>query len=167
MKIFSIMLFLLVPYAVNHKAVSMNTKSDIVFEQLEFSPDNLKKYLKFKKIKHPEVVYAQALLESANFTSRIFKENHNLDGMKYVDTLECKKRGIKYRPTVAIGKQHGHARYKSWQSCIDDYALWQSIFKRTPMTTQEEYLKLLARHGYAEDKRYVPVLRVIMKQNKF
>lgn len=164
MKKIYVLLLLLIPYSIKNQVASMSmeiTKS-INYDTLSFTPNNLKAYLIHKGVKHPEVVYAQAVVESNTFSSRIFKENNNLVGMKYVDTTYCKKRGIRYRPTVAIGERYKHAYYASWQRCIDDYLLWQKIFKRTPMNTKEEYLKLLKRHGYAEATNYVPTLKVVM-----
>ena len=58
---------------------------------VEFSEENLKEYICLKKIKHPEIVYAQALIETGGFTSTIYKQNNNLFGMKYVyDCKSCK-----------------------------------------------------------------------------
>ena len=102
----------------------------------QFSPDALRAYIYQLGIKHPDVVYAQAILETGNFSSRIFKENNNLFGMKYVDTVWCKRLGARYRPTVATGEQHEHAVYKDWRKSVEDYLLWQQMFKRTPIETE-------------------------------
>lgn len=131
----------------------------------EFSEENLKKYIEVKGIKHPEIVYAQAVLETGKFSSTIFKENHNLFGMKYVHTCGCRISGSNVRPTTAIGSRYGHARYQHWKKSVDDYLLWQKMFKRTPIETREEYFKLLGR-SYAESKQYVSILKWIMEQGE-
>lgn len=126
----------------------------------EFSVVNLQKYIREKKIKHPQIVYAQALLETGEFTSVIFKENNNLFGMKYVQDF-----GTKYtRPTTAVGSKYGHAIYEHWKKSVDDYQLWQQMFKRTPTEKEDEYFTLL-KNKYAEDSRYVSHLKIIIQKD--
>ena len=48
----------------------------------DFSEDKLIDMLVSLNIKFPHIVLAQAKLESGNYSSKIFKENHNLFGMK-------------------------------------------------------------------------------------
>jgi len=43
-----------------------------------FSEEKLIELLKTLNVKYPHIVLAQAKIESANYTSKIFKENHNL-----------------------------------------------------------------------------------------
>src|SRR5882672_6857675 len=130
-------------------------KTEII---VEFSPGNLQKYIVEKKIRHPHIVYAQALLETGEFTSTIFKENNNLFGMKYVGDFRYKYG----RPTTAVGSKYGHAVYTHWKKSVDDYILWQQMFKKTPTEKEDEYFALL-RKKYAEDTRYVAVLKTIIK----
>lgn len=127
----------------------------------QFTPDALRAYIYQLGIKHPDVVYAQAILETGNFSSRIFKENNNLFGMKYVDTVRHKRLGARYRPTVAIGEQYEHAKYKDWRKSVEDYLLWQQQFKRTPIETERQYLYLLDQR-YAVRGKYVKVLNVVL-----
>lgn len=119
-----------------------------------FTRENLKQYLLEKEILHPEIVYAQAVLETGDFTSRIFRENHNLFGMKLA----------KKRRTLAIGEQYGHACYNNWQESVDDYLLWQKMWVKTPTRTEYQYYKLLDR-TYAEDTTYVDIVKVVRKRN--
>lgn len=129
-------------------------------KESEFTPVNLQKYIIEKKLKHPHIVYAQALLETGEFKSTIFKENNNLFGMKYVGDFR-----FKYgRPTTAIGSRYGHAVYTHWKKSVDDYLLWQQMFKKTPTDKEDEYFTLL-RAKYAEDRRYVKVLKGIIKSD--
>lgn len=127
---------------------------------IEFTPVNLQKYILEKKIKHPHIAYAQALLETGEFTSTIFKENKNLFGMKYVGDFNYKYS----RPTTAVGSRYGHAVYTHWKKSVDDYYLWQQMFKRTPTEKEDEYFALL-RKKYAEDSRYVSALKIILKKD--
>jgi hypothetical protein len=86
--------------------------------------------MKKLKIKYPETVLSQAILETGNFTSDIFKENHNLFGMKVAGS----------RPTSAIGTNRGHAQYKNWKESVIDYALFQSFtIAKLPSNNKQEY----------------------------
>ena len=53
----------------------------ISFENLELNRDNFYFVCYYFGIEHPEIVYAQAELESARFTSKVFKENNNFLGL--------------------------------------------------------------------------------------
>ena len=114
-----------------------------------FSPDNLMDYIKKCGIKFPEIVYRQALLESGRFTSDIYTEGNNLFGMKLA----------KQRPTTAIGEYMGHAKYDSWKSSVQDYALFQSAFMRDCKTEDQYYSKL--GRSYAENDKYISLLKNI------
>lgn len=120
----------------------------------KFSKENLKEYLISKCVLHPEIAFAQSVLETGNFTSRIFKENNNLFGMK----LAVKRR------TLAIGERYGHACYDNWQDSVDDYLLWQGMWKITPIESERDYYRLLDR-VYAEDPDYIKVVKLVRKKN--
>lgn len=127
----------------------------------EFS-ESLETYIQLKQIKYPHIVYAQALLETGEFTSTIYKRNNNLFGMKYVKTTKYS------RPTVAQGKRYGHAYYADWKSSVDDYLLWQQAVEQylfLPIQTEEQYFKLLGAR-YAESPIYVSCLKQIIKKKK-
>lgn len=94
------------------------------------------------RVEHPYIIYAQAVIESADFTSIIFKENNNMFGMKMPER----------RTTLAIGVNKGHAAYKTWRDCVIDYALYQSIYLKG--LSEDEYFAKLERM-YAEDEMYI------------
>lgn len=130
-------------------------KDEVQFiENQEFTSENLITYILEKEIKHPQIVYAQALVETGWFTSKIFRENKNLFGMREPNKRE----------TTALGTKYKHAYYSSWKESVDDYLLWQKMFKKTPIETETDYFKLL-RARYAEDKRYVEVLKIVIKRD--
>lgn len=113
----------------------------LIQEQDIFTPEKLKAYIKDLNIKFPDIVYAQAVHETGNFKSQIFRENNNLFGMKVA----------KLRPTTNDGEQYGHAYYDHWRSSVQDYAYWQAYSAKG--LNKSEYLQLL--NGYAEDGDYV------------
>ncbi len=132
-------LFVIIGYAVGHhfspakeETVAM-APANIEQNQAvsdDFSPEALLAYMKKLKIKYPETVLSQARLETGNFQSEIFKENHNLFGMKVAAS----------RPTSAIGTNRGHAQYRNWKESVVDYALFQSfIIAKLPSNNIKEY----------------------------
>lgn len=125
------------------------TQPTQVTEQ-EFS-DSLLEYIYEMRIEHPYIVYAQALKESARFTSNIYKENHNLFGMKVPER----------RSTVVIGVNRGHAVYLDWKMSVIDYALFQEAYMSG--LSEDEYLVRLGRI-YASDTNYEKDLRKLLKE---
>ena len=111
----------------------------------EFSEKALIALMKELKIKYPEVALAQARLETGNFTSAIFKENHNLFGMKMAET----------RPSSATGIKRGHAAYTNWKESVVDYALYQSFtMAKLKSISKEAYRKHIQKH-YSETADYL------------
>ncbi len=117
----------------------------------KFTEANLKQYLKDIHIAFPDIVFSQAVLESGNFKSNIFRINHNMFGMKLA----------KQRPTLAIDEENGHAVYNNWKESVLDYALFQSRYLSV-IKTKELYLEYL-RNNYAEDSSYVHRLNCIIR----
>ena len=111
----------------------------------EFSEEALLAFMKELRIKYPETVLSQARLETGNFTSAIFKENHNLFGMKVAGK----------RPTSAIGVHRGHAQYRNWKDSVVDYALFQSyIIAKLPKNNIKEYRNYIQKF-YSETSDYL------------
>lgn len=124
-------------------AVIKEASSETV--ESEFSEEALISFMKKLKIKYPETVLAQAKLETGNFTSAIFKENHNLFGMKVAEK----------RPTSAIGINRGHAQYRNWKDSVIDYALLQSfIIAKLPKLSSKEYRTYIQKF-YSETPDYL------------
>lgn len=88
------------------------------------------------------LVYKKVIKETG-LTARWLKQNN----------LTC-MRLPKKRATTAIGENDGYAVYSSWQSCIDDYALFQTMFHGK---TIEDYYDFLRNYG---DSNYVKILRI-------
>ena len=108
-------------------------------------------------IKFPEVVFAQAVLETGHFQSKLFKEANNLFGMKVPSVRE----------TLAIGRRKGnYAVFENWMSSVNDYQLWQTyVLRNKVITTQKEYLSLLNRI-YSTNKKYVVSLKTIISRSQ-
>jgi uncharacterized FlgJ-related protein len=108
-------------------------------------------------IKFPDVVFAQAVLESGHFTSKLFQSANNLFGMKIPTKRE----------SSAIGQtKSGYSKYDDWNFSVYDYFLWQDyMLKRHGDLTKSQYLALLGRI-YAEDKRYVSSIKRVIGEHQ-
>jgi len=118
----------------------------------EFSEEKLIGVLTDLNIKFPHIVLAQSKLETGQFKSNIFKENHNLFGMKEA----------KIRVNLAKGTQYGHAFYNNWIESVYDYAFYQSTYL-SRIKTEEQYFEYLDQ-SYAEAENYVESLKVIIER---
>jgi len=76
MKTLLITLMLIIPLSLFAPPNLSILEVTIVYEYT-FTPERLKTALK-RFVKYPEIVFAQAQLETGNFTSAIFLENNNL-----------------------------------------------------------------------------------------
>ena len=98
----------------------------------------------FKARVNVDVVYAQAVHETAEFTSDIYKYNHNLFGMKKA----------MFRQNTALGEARGHAFYSSDYQSIRDYFLRQKDYNLLGISSDFVYMQRTCESGYAEDYRY-------------
>jgi uncharacterized FlgJ-related protein len=125
-----------------------NEEKVVIIEKIDpFKVKEFKDYLIQLNIKFPDVVYAQARLETNGFKSKIFRENNNLFGMKQSTK----------RSSTNKGEQHGHAYYDTWRESVLDFALWQCRYLST-INTREEYYRYL-KANYAEDPNYIDKLK--------
>jgi flagellum-specific peptidoglycan hydrolase FlgJ len=137
---------MLTSFTTINKTESVSITHELLYEQITE-----------KNIKFPEVVFAQAVLESGHFKAPIFTTKNNLFGMKVP----------KKRETTAINKgKKGYAKYHSWDSSIDDYLLWQEFtLKNKSQLTKSQYLSLLGKI-YAKDKKYISSLKRVISEHK-
>ena len=125
----------------------------IIDEEAKFSEEKLIEKIGGLNFKFPHIVLAQSILETGHYDSKIFKENHNLFGMKEA----------RVRLNLAGGTQYGHAYYKNWEESVMDYALWYSTYAYK-CKTEKQLFKLLDKQ-YAEAPAYVSSLQHIIKIN--
>jgi len=147
-------------YIANHvndvRFISEETRQIILKEAAQdnaFSREKLKAYILELNIRYPEVVLAQAELESGNFTSPIFKENNNMFGMRVATK----------RPTTNKGEENGFAYYDNWRECVVDYAFYSAQYL-SDIKTKDELFDYLAQ-TYAGDSTYTIRLKELIKQN--
>jgi uncharacterized FlgJ-related protein len=145
-------------YLSNNK-VSATSQEDMIVmindhEKQSFNDSVFIDYLRSINIKFPEIVYAQAVLETGNFKSKIFNTNNNLFGMK-----EATK-----RPTMAKGTELEHAYYDNWKESVIDYALYQARYLSSIRSESQYYEYLEA--NYAEDPEYINKIKNVTNRLK-
>lgn len=135
-----------------------NVKSQTTEQEPKLTYENLYEQIKKYNIKFPDVVFAQAVLETGHFTSYLFRSANNLFGMKKPsvrETLALKDKNAK-----------GFAVFSDWTMSVNDYLLWQEhVLKNNKIQTKQQYLTLLDRI-YAEDKKYVILLNKVISDYK-
>ena len=133
---------------------SLNKEPQIISEpnivSLESKPtyinprEDLYKALVNYGIKYPDIVYAQAVLETGNFTSKLCKNYNNLFGLYNSQTQEF-------------------FRFHHWIESVEAYKnKVQYKYK-----CGEDYFEFLERIGYAEDTLYISKLKSILKNENF
>lgn len=100
------------------------------------------KYINRIGLQFPSIVFKQAVMESG-LVSDIAINNNNILGL----------RKPVVRMSTATGERCGYAVYSSWESCVDDYAIFQKGFSGA---TENDYYCFLKSYG---DSAYVENLR--------
>ena len=122
----------------------------------ELTKENLWSIIKSMDIMYPEIVFAQAILETGHFQSQNCKEANNLFGMMMPNVRE----------TVAVGKnKRGFAVYETWVQSVQDYALYQSYTMRKKKMTESQYLNFIDKK-YSESRGYAKLLKKIIQRHK-
>lgn len=98
--------------------------------------------LEYHNIHHPDIVYAQALLETGNFTSEGCLVHNNLFGLYNSRTKR-------------------HCRFNHWSESVIAYKEWIQRRYKPP----EDYYKFLVRIRYASDPQYIQKLKQIISEN--
>ena len=124
-------------------------------EKKNFKPDSVYSYLMELKAPFPHILYAQAIIESGNFKSDLFRSNNNCYGMKNPNR----------RVTTSIGDQYGYAMYRSWKDCVIDRCFYNSLYLGD-IETENQYYEYLSKSGYAEDPNYIIKVRELASKIK-
>jgi hypothetical protein len=141
-------------YIINKFINTTEVTDTLTIHGQPFSEEALVETLKNCNVKYPYIVLAQAKLESGHFSSKVFKQNHNMFGM----------RKAHQRITAAESEKNTYAYYRDWKDCLYDYAMYQATVLCDVSNEEEYFAKLGAR--YAEDSTYVSKLKNIINSEK-
>ena len=119
----------------------------IINEQPKFffqtPKEGLKEALSYYGLKHKDIVYAQAILETGHFTSRICLEYNNLFGLY-------------------DSKNKDYYRFNHWSESVVAYKEWIQKKYQPP----NDYYIFLKKINYAEKEDYTRLLKKIVKSRK-
>lgn len=105
--------------------------------------DGLEEALTYYKVHHKDIVYAQAILETGHFKSRVCLKYNNLFGL--------------YN-----SRKKQYYRFNHWSESVIAYKNWiQRRYKPS-----EDYYLFLNRIKYAESIEYIPLLKKIVNKRK-
>lgn len=110
-------------------------KDSICLKKISY--ENLYTEIVNQGIEYPEIVWAQAILESGHFKSKVFRQNNNPFGMKLP----------RRRETTAIRAKNSYALYESWQDAVKDYKFYQEYYFKNRTISKSSYYEHL-------DKKY-------------
>lgn len=129
-------------------------ESYFIFEE-SINDSILLEYCKYYGATYPEVLVAQAKLETGNYTSKVFKENNNLFGMKKV----------RVRINFQNGENNGYGTYFNWQLSIIDRIFWDAVHYGDSYPSEDQYIDNLCL-GYAEDVTYNQKVKNVVSKLK-
>lgn len=104
--------------------------------------EGLMEALAYYEVYHPEIVYAQAILETGWFTSSLCLNSHNLFGL--------------YN-----SKKMRYYKFNHWAESVVAYIKFVQYKYKPP----NDYYKFLSDIGYAEDPNYINKLKGIVSRN--
>lgn len=122
-------------------------KVDVLrLEQPEFllsekPDDDLMAVLEYYNVKHKNIVYAQAILETGHFRSKVCREYNNLFGL--------------YN-----SRSKDYYKFNHWSESVVAYLSYIQYRYKPP----NDYYKFLEEIGYAEDPQYITKLKNIVKR---
>lgn len=117
-----------------------------------FTKQALVDEIKCHRFKYPDIVLAQAVLESGHFKSAVFKANNNLFGMKQP----------KKRYNLCNGTNLNHALYDNWKLCVEDRMIYEALYLNDMSRIQ--YKRFLDK-TYAKGKNYSGILEKLIVKN--
>ena len=135
----------------NTRYINTELEVDLITNN-SFTKKRLISEIKRYNFKYPDIVMAQAIIESQHFKSPVFRENHNMLGMKEA----------KQRLTTAKGTNLNHAYYDNWKDCVVDRLLYDAVYLND--LSRADYLKYLDR-VYAEATDYDKLIERVIESN--
>ena len=159
-KVFNVLISLVVgvlvvvqvlPYLKEDEPPEIKVVHVVSEEQPDFfskSPqEGLMEALEYYGVKHPQIVYAQAILETGHFKSDLCLNSNNLFGL--------------YN-----SKKNRYYTFDHWKDCVIAYKeMVQYKYKGEKEEPPNDYYKFLSDIRYAEDAQYIQKLKDIVSRN--
>jgi uncharacterized FlgJ-related protein len=121
-----------------------------------FSQNAFIDYIKNNNFKYPDIIIAQAYIESSYFTSPVWNENNNIFGMRVPQS----------RFTLAVGENLKHAVYKNWKDSVKDRMIYEALYLYKIKTKKQYYAYLDKIYASAGETKYSDLIKQIIKQKQ-
>lgn len=105
--------------------------------------EGLMEALEYYEVEHPQIVYAQAVLETGHFKSKVCLKYNNLFGL--------------YN-----SKEKRYCKFKHWTESVVAYKEWIQKKYQPP----NNYYVFLEEINYASDKEYISTLKSIVNNKE-
>jgi len=150
------LIVLILQFIILTEVMGQSASDSTASDTLKISYTTLYKEIVKQGIEFPEIVLAQAILESGHFRSKLFIANNNIFGM----------RRARKRETTAKGSKKGYAYFETWQDCVRDYKIYQSTIMIGRLFTPIMYFRYLNRIYSEMGRNYTIQLKKIIKRNR-
>lgn len=128
---------------INNDPVILNEDAIIIHDFHTKSPkDGLIEAIKYHNLHNSDIIYAQAQLETGNFTSTLCIEHNNLFGLYDF-------------------KNKQYYKFEHWVESVIAY----KKYIQNKYIVNEDYYDFLNRINYAEDPNYILKVKRLVKQN--
>lgn len=126
----------------------------VIKKNSQITKDSVIRLLNDCGIWYPDLVFAQIVQESGIGKHTPEGNSNNLLGMKYAKSRET---------TAYASTKDGYGKYKNWELCVLDRALWDYAFFGYKKPSREAYKQKLSKL-YAQDKNYIFKLETIIRK---
>ena len=121
--------------------IEVKKDSTVNLYTLELTSENFEYVCLHYGIKHPEIVYAQAQLESGYFTSNIYKSKNNFLGLY-------------------DSKNKDYYSFFHWSDCLKGY----KDYVQRKWNENDDYYLFLQNLPYAEDPEYIQKIKFLVNK---
>lgn len=137
--IFSIVCLGVQPLSDYYRRYELSKISEIL--SIDNPKDGLHLALDYYNVQHSNIVYAQAILETGHFKSRVCKEYNNLFGLY-------------------DSKNKDYYKFEHWSESVKAYV----DYIQYKYNSIDNYYDFLLNIGYAEDPEYINKLKILVNQ---
>ena len=135
------------------KTIEQHIGEAILYPAKEINDSILYAYLEEINAWYPDILLAQAKIESASYTSTVFKKANNLYGMKQVySRFHCQTSSF-----------NSYGGYDSWKLSVLDRVLYDLFVFDSIKPERDIYLKQL--RNYAESQNYIEIINKVINSN--
>ena len=120
-----------------------------------FSKGSFIKEVNSCNFQYPDIIIAQAYIESTYFTSPVFKENNNMFGMRLA----------KQRLTLSKYDNLNHAIFNTWKDCVKDRLIYEALYLNN-LSKEQYYAYLDKVYARAGGISYSTLIKQVIKKHK-